>query len=81
MLLDDSLGPRVCAKYRSILTIFNATPRDLHQRLDGLKGRKYQLHEIQQRSQDPLLLQAQYFTPERIANVPTRCVAVFVEPW
>lgn len=81
MLLDDSLGPQVCAKYRSILTIFNATPRDLHQRLDGLKGRKYQLHEIQQRSQDPLLLQAQYFTPERIANVPTRCVAVFVEPW
>ncbi|MCC3770777.1 pullulanase-type alpha-1,6-glucosidase [Streptomyces sp. UNOC14_S4] len=61
----------------SLVVVFNATPRRRDQRVGGLAGSRYGLHEVQARGADPVAKSASYDVSSGTFSVPGRTVAVF----
>ncbi|HSN44513.1 MAG TPA: alpha-1,6-glucosidase domain-containing protein, partial [Propionibacteriaceae bacterium] len=80
MAVDDTVGPDVDPTLDSVVTVFNASPHPVEQRLESWAGRRLTLSPVQQAGSDPVVRHARWDADSCTLHVPARTVAVFVEP-
>ncbi len=82
MLIDDQVGARddIDPAIDGALVVFNATGQTLTQRVDGLAGRAFALHEAQAQGTDEVVKAASFDARTGTVTVPARTVAVFTQP-
>lgn len=81
MLIDDQAGDAndVDPALDGALVVFNATDKPLKQRVDGLAGRVFTLHEAQATGADEIVKGASFNGKTGVVEVPARTVAVFTQ--
>ncbi|XEO20858.1 pullulanase-type alpha-1,6-glucosidase [Buchananella felis] len=79
MLIDDTAGADVDAKLDGVLTVFNASPQQLTQRVDSLAGRRFALSAIQAEGVDQVVKQTKWDANSGTVIIPPRTVAVLHE--
>ena len=81
MLINDEAGAGtdVDAALDGALVVFNATDKPLKQRVEGLAGRVFMLHEAQATGADAVVKDASFDAQTGVVEVPARTVAVFTQ--
>ncbi|GIJ71891.1 pullulanase-type alpha-1,6-glucosidase [Virgisporangium ochraceum] len=64
-------------RWKSIVVVFNATPREQTQRVEALESARVALHPVQERGADAVVRRARF--EAGTFTVPARTVAVFVQ--
>ena len=81
MLINDEAGEGtdVDPQLDGALVVFNATDQPLKQRVEGLAGRVFMLHEAQATGADAVVKDASFDAQTGVVEVPARTVAVFTQ--
>ena len=81
MLINDEAGAGtdVDPALDGALVVFNATDKQLTQRVDGLAGRVFKLHDAQATGADSVVKEASFSAKTGVVTVPARTVAVFTQ--
>ena len=81
MLINDEAGEGtdVDPQLDGALVVFNATDQPLKQRVEGLAGRVFMLHEAQATGADAVVKDASFDAQTGLVEVPARTVAVFTQ--
>ena len=81
MLINDEAGAGtdVDPALDGALVVFNATDKQLTQRVDGLAGRVFKLHDAQATGADSIVKEASFSAKTGVVTVPARTVAVFTQ--
>ena len=81
MVIDDGAGEAdVDPALDGVVVVFNATPREISQRVDALVDRFLVLSEVQVCGVDPVVRETRFDATTGLVTVPARTVAVLVEP-
>jgi pullulanase-type alpha-1,6-glucosidase len=82
MLIEDPAGGQldIDSDWEAVLVVFNASPDPIREALDGLAGRKFELHPVQLAGVDPVVRQTSYDPISGTINLPAQTVAVLVQP-
>ena len=78
MAIDDEIGS-VDDDLDGVLVVFNATPDEWSEAIDGMDGREFELSEIQQEGNDEVVKESAWDAETGTVTVPARTVAVFTE--
>jgi len=80
MSIDDSSGPAIDPRARSLLAVINVAPQAQSYALPGYAGRRLLLHPVQAHGADPVVKTASYASATGMVSVPARSAVVFLEP-
>ncbi|WP_426363542.1 pullulanase-type alpha-1,6-glucosidase [Streptomyces sp. E-08] len=73
---DETPGV-ITMRLGDLVVVLNATPGSTSQKVDGLAGKGYRLHPVQDGGSDPVVKTAAYDPASGTFTVPARTVAVF----
>lgn len=76
MSIDDTKGKDRDGSLDGVLTVFNASPRPITEKIEGMEGKAYELSEVQAKGSDDVVKATAWDRATGTVTIPARTVAV-----
>jgi len=79
MLIDDLVGEDVDPELEGAMVVFNSSPEEITEQVDGLAGRGFALADAQANGADPVVKTTAWDAANGSLTIPARTAAVLVD--